>query len=31
MSFVCIEHRYIDQMGTKPCPECEQIRKEAEE
>jgi hypothetical protein len=29
MSLVCIEHRYIDQMGMTPCPECEEIRKEA--
>jgi len=22
MSIVCVKHRYIDQMGTTPCPEC---------
>ena len=21
---ICVKHRYIDQMGTTPCPECEE-------
>jgi hypothetical protein len=24
MSIVCVRHRYIDQMGCAPCPECEE-------
>lgn len=28
MFFICIDHRYIDQLGTKACPECQEILKE---
>ena len=24
-AIICVKHRYIDQMGRTPCPECEEV------
>ena len=25
-AIICLKHRYIDQMGGTPCPECEEVK-----
>mgnify|MGYP006865016502 CR=1 FL=1 len=30
-AIICVQHRYIDQMGTTPCPSCEPDPQTADE